>query len=183
MCFAHRVGGGVSRGHAQYARCFCSWHPTFAPGSSKVAGGFLPSLCSFCPEFALTACACSCFWSHTISFAFGVSRRGVSRCKHWAEDPKAQTCLMSMWMTNKPKHILFPSRHFLMLANHSRWYQWHYGKGKIGQPTLPFLSVSLLNSQLKVECGISTVLVRTKYICMHELQNMSCVLSVIQHLS
>ena len=32
--------------------CFCSPHPVFAPGSSKLAVGFFWSLCIFCPEFA-----------------------------------------------------------------------------------------------------------------------------------
>ena len=38
-CFAHPLGGVVHRGHVQY--------PAFAPGSSKVAVGFLGLFVSF----------------------------------------------------------------------------------------------------------------------------------------
>lgn len=34
-----------------------------------------------------------------------------------------------------------------------------------------------------VLCSISTILVRTKYMCMYKLQNVECVISVIPHMS
>ena len=143
-CFAHPVSGVVSRGHAQY-RAFApdTLHLLQAPWKWQVA--FLVSLyllSRVCPN-----CTClQLFLVPTISFAFCFLGRGVSRCKPWAQDPKAWACDISTRTTNKPKHILFPSCHFLVLANLSLWCQWHKGQGKTGQPTAPFLSVSFLNN-------------------------------------
>ena len=65
--------------------CFCSRHPVFAPGSSKVAvawvlGGFFGLFVSFgsriCPN-----CACTQLFLVPYSFfVFCSLRRGVSRC-------------------------------------------------------------------------------------------------------
>ena len=73
--------------------CFCSQHPVFALGSSKVAVGFFGLFVSFGSRICPTGACTQLFLVPYSFFVFCCSRRGVSRCKHCstsAKGPRSQ---------------------------------------------------------------------------------------------